>query len=227
MIRMVICDMDGTLIDSERAIALAAKEALVDWGIDCRLSDFLTFTGQGDDRFIGGVAEKYGVGFVPEMKEAAYDIYTRTANERVKIFPWTHSVLSFISFMNVGSAIASASDRRKVDANISIIARMSGAASFDAVVTGSDVVKQKPDPEIFMKALEKVNTARGTDIPPSDVLVLEDSTMGVAAAKAAGMICISPTTSYPREELYKAGVDIVLDDLSEIRGIICRVNKYR
>ena len=68
MLRAVIYDMDGTLVDSEGAIALAGKEALVDWGIECQLPDFKPFTGMGDDKFIGGVAEKYGVKYTPDTK---------------------------------------------------------------------------------------------------------------------------------------------------------------
>ena len=60
-IRLVISDMDGTLIDSEGAIAQASAEALVDWGITCSPAEFKPFTGLGDNKFIAGVSEKYGV----------------------------------------------------------------------------------------------------------------------------------------------------------------------
>ena len=55
-IKLIIFDMDGTLIDSEGAIGMAAQASLREYGISPELDEFLEFTGQGDDRFIGGVA---------------------------------------------------------------------------------------------------------------------------------------------------------------------------
>lgn len=208
MIRMVIYDMDGTLVDSEGAIALAGKEALVDWGIDCKLPDFKPFTGMGDDKFIGGVAEKYGVAYTTEMKKRAYEIYIEKADKRVSVYPWTKRLIEFFDSRGIKSAVASASDRVKVLRNIELIGVP--PESFDAIITASEVTRQKPDPEIFERA------AAAVGISASETLVLEDSLTGVRAAKAAGMKCIATTTSYTSRELYAAGADSVLPDLAAL-----------
>jgi beta-phosphoglucomutase len=200
--------MDGTLVDSEGAIALAGKEALVDWGIKCELPDFKPFTGMGDDKFIGGVAEKYGVAYTQSMKLRAYEIYIEKAHSRVEVYPWSKRIIEFFASRGIRSAVASASDRVKVLCNIGCIGL--SPDSFDAVVTASDVTHQKPDPEIF----EKAASILGTN--PSETLVFEDSLAGVRAAKAAGMKCIATTTSYPASELYAAGADSVLPDLAAL-----------
>ncbi|MCI8388189.1 MAG: HAD-IA family hydrolase [Clostridiales bacterium] len=210
MIRTVIYDMDGTLVDSEGAIALAGKEALVDWGIECQLPDFKPFTGQGDDKFIGGVANKYGIEYTPKMKERAYEIYMEKAAERVQVYPWSKRIIEFFADRGMKSAIASASDRVKVMYNIKCIGV--SPDSFDAVITASEVTKQKPDPEVFNKALAAI----GGDCKPDEALVFEDTLMGVKAAKAAGMKCIATTTSYPAPELYNVGADSVLPDIAAI-----------
>lgn len=208
MIRTVIYDMDGTLVDSEGAIALAGKEALVDWGIECKLPDFKPFTGMGDDKFIGGVAEKYGVPYTTAMKLRAYEIYMEKADERVTVYPWSKRLIGFFAARGLKCAVASASDRVKVLRNIRCIGV--DADCFDAVITASEVTRQKPDPEIFLKALAAVGGKA------SETLVFEDSLMGVRAAKTAGMKCIATTTSYSAPELYASGADSVLPELAAL-----------
>ena len=60
-VKLVIFDMDGVLVDSEPAIRQSSREALEEWGVKAELEDFRQFSGMGDDIFIGGVSEKYGV----------------------------------------------------------------------------------------------------------------------------------------------------------------------
>ena len=85
--------------------------------------------------------------------------------------------------------------------------------SFGAVITASEVTRQKPNPEIFLKAA----AALGAD--PAETLVFEDSLMGVRAAKRAGMKCIALTTSYSEPELYAEKADAVLPDPSVLANI--------
>ena len=79
---------------------------------------------------------------------------------------------------------------------------------FDAVVTGSDVMVGKPDPEGFRMACEQLG------VPCRRGVGFEDSPAGVAAVKAAGMRCVAVTTTFPREVL--ADADLVVDDLTEV-----------
>ena len=71
----VLFDMDGVLIESEWLMRASAIQALADYGVTARDEDFLEFTGCGEDRFVGGVAEKHGVPYDTAMKERAYDYY--------------------------------------------------------------------------------------------------------------------------------------------------------
>lgn len=79
---------------------------------------------------------------------------------------------------------------------------------FDAWITGSDVVKKKPDPEIYLTA------AKAIGLDPSVCVVCEDAVQGVAAAKAAGMKCVGVMNSFSREELSEA--DLVVQSLEEV-----------
>ena len=78
----------------------------------------------------------------------------------------------------------------------------------DSVVCGADVQKGKPDPEIYLRAAERLGAS------PAECVVFEDSPHGVEAAKRGGMKCVAVTNSHPPETLIAA--DRVVDSLEEI-----------
>lgn len=205
--KLVIFDMDGTLIDSEGAIAIASRESLIEYGITPELKDFLDFTGQGDDKFVGGVARLYGLEYDVSMKERAYEIYMEHP-ERIEVFPWSYPTVRGVIDRGVPAAIASASDRIKVHFNLNRIGV--SPDEFTAVISATDVTRQKPDPEIFLLAASRAG------ISPEDCLVCEDSVSGVRAGCAAGMRVVGITTSYSEDELIAAGAEVVVGDLREI-----------
>lgn len=211
-IKLVIFDMDGVLVDSEPAIRSASKEALAEWGVLAELEDFRPFTGMGDDKFIGGVAEKYGKVYDASMKKRAYEIYLDTASERVKVYNWSKTITERLHNDGYTLAIASASDLSKVECNITCIGV--NKAIFSAIISGSDVKNKKPAPDIFLCAAEKAG------ILPFYSLVIEDAVSGVRAAKAAGMTCIAVTTTFPADKLQDAGADYIIDDLNDAADII-------
>lgn len=217
MIKSVIFDMDGVLIDSEEAITLSAIEALRHWGIEAKFDDFKQFTGMGENKFIGGVAAKYGVEYTFDMKDKTYEIYVATAGERVTVYPWSKQVLDGLAERGVRYALASAADYTKVACNLECIGVDPGL--FAVIVTGSDVEHKKPHPEIFLTA------AKNAGFDPAQTLVVEDAVSGVQAAKAAGMRCLALTTSFDEQTLKKAGADFVLSELTGVFELIERVNQ--
>jgi len=216
--KIVIFDMDGVLTDSEPAITQASIESLAEWNITAKHEDFKQFTGMGDDKFIGGVANIYGVEYDLDMKKRAYEIYVDTARERVKVFHWSKPLILKLKSAGYTLAIASASDLTKVNCNIECIGV--DTAIFNAIVTGSDVVNKKPAPDIFLKASEKAGM---NFVSLSNTVVIEDALSGCQAAKAAGATCIAVTTSFAREQLAEAGADYITDDLNEAFDIISSV----
>jgi len=225
MIKLIIFDMDGVLVDSEPAITQASINSLREaYDIDAKHADFKEFTGMGDDKFIAGVAAKYNKDYDVKLKLRAYEIYN--ANKSwVKVFPRAKKLIQ--NFYNIGMrcAVASASDLVKVRVNIAkinpgksirVITTEDVGATVPSrppskrplyVITGSDVKNKKPDPEIFLRAAE------ASGIAPEHALVIEDAVSGVQAAKAAGMTCIGVTTSFSRKILIDTGADFVIDKL--------------
>lgn len=215
MDKTVIFDMDGVLTDSEPAITRASMEALAEFGIEAEFGDFRQFAGMGDDIYIGGVARLHGGEYDVAMKKRAYEIYQQRT-ERINVFPWSKNVVETLHNMGYKTAVASASDVDKVFCNIRCIGVKDG--SFDAVVTGSDVQRKKPAPDIFLKAAEKV----GAD--PKKCIVAEDAVSGVMAAKAAGMTAVAVTTTFPADKLKEAGADYIVDDLMKLVEIAESLN---
>lgn len=211
-IKLVIFDMDGVLVDSEPAINLAAREALSEWGINALAEDFHEFTGMGDDKFIGGVAVKYGGTYSTAMKKRAYEIYLTTAKERVKVYSWSKNIIDRLYTDDFKLAVASASDVIKVECNLACIG--ADTKKLSAIITGNDVVNKKPAPDIFLLAAEK------SGVSATNCIVIEDAVSGVQAAKAAGMLCIAITTSFSTEQLHTAGADYIIDDLIDAANIV-------
>lgn len=208
-----IFDMDGVLADSEPLMCAAACEMFRELGLTVRPEDFEPFVGAGEDRYVGGVAEKYGFALdLPKSKARAYELYLRKVPEALKVFPGAVELVKACRAAGWPCAIASSADMIKVAANLRKIGLP--VETWQAVVTAEDVVRRKPDPAIFLKAAERLGAR------PSQCTVVEDAINGVAAAKAAGMRCVAVATSFSPEKLAQADLvrptiaEIVLSDLS-------------
>ena len=179
-LRGIIFDMDGVLVDSEPFICEAAMRMFEGtYGQIVKREDFAPFVGAGEDRFIGGVAEKYGVTLsMPRDKFRTYEIYLDIIRGRLDPLPGAIQFVRLVRSRGLKSAVATSADRVKMEGNLREI-KLS-PADFDAIITGDDVAKKKPDPEIFLLAALRIN------LPPAECLVIEDAPNGIRAAKAAG-----------------------------------------
>ena len=210
--RAAIFDMDGVLADSEPLICAAACEMFRERGVTVRPEDFHPFVGAGENRYIGGVAEKYGLAVdIVQAKARTYELYLRMVPEKLFVFPGAAALVSACRAAGWPCAVASSADRIKVDANLRKIGLP--CESWQAVVTAEDVERRKPDPALFLKAALRLGVA------PSSCTVVEDAVNGVVAAKAAGMRCVAVATTFPAEKLSQADVvrasiaEVTLDDL--------------
>ena len=198
-IQAILFDMDGVLCDSEAFIAAAAAHMLTEtYGIHPTRSDFAPFIGTGEDRFIGGTAEKFGVKVsLPRDKDRTYAIYLDLIKGKLNPL---HGVKEFIEDARqrgLKLAVASSADDIKVRGNLQEIGLPFDL--FDAIVCGQDVVHKKPAPDIFLLAAEKCG------IDPRHAIVAEDALTGVQAAVSAGCLPLGITTAFSAEELTAKG----------------------
>ena len=206
-LKAILFDMDGVLLDSEEYICRAGIMMFKEKGHEVSPDDFLEFTGMGENRYLGGVAEKNGIPFELEQDKArTYEIYGEIVAGKLEAFAGVVEFIDKCRSRGLKLAVASSADPPKVEINLAEIGIP--LSTFGTVVTGLDIEHKKPSPDIFLKAAENLG------VDASECLVIEDAISGVAAGKAAGAKVLALTTSFSVEELSAA--DWITGQLSDV-----------
>jgi beta-phosphoglucomutase len=212
-------DYNGVLVDDEAVHLAAFQDALAPEGVTLTEHDYwqryLGFDDAGAFRAIltdaGSPPDDAKVAALIERKRP---LYLARAKASLVTFPGAREGLELCaSFGPV--CIVSGALRDEIELGLSVL----GARhTVRAIVSAEDTKACKPDPEGY--ELGKAALASLADGDPTRfvgrTLVIEDSTAGIQAAKAAGLYCLAVTHSYPREMLLEAGADHVIDDLTEL-----------
>jgi beta-phosphoglucomutase len=197
MIKGVLFDMDGVLADSEEFISKAAIIMFGELGVKVIPEDFNPFVGTGENRYIGGVAEKYGLKVdIEKVKARTYEIYLDIIKGNLTPLPGAGNFVASCRERGFKLALVTSADKIKMEANLREIGIPSSA--FDATINGLEVEKKKPFPDIYVKAAGEIG------LKPVECLVIEDAVSGIKAAKSAGCRCLALTTSFDRTLLYEA-----------------------
>ena len=207
MIRGVLFDMDGVLVDSEPFICRAAIMMFEELGIKVVPEDFHPFVGMGENRYIGGVAEHHGVNVdIEKVKARTYEIYENIVRGKLTPLPGVHKFISGCRKRGFRLALATSADRVKMEVNLREIGLTPD--TFHSIVTGLDVKNKKPFPDIYIMAAERIGLA------PNECLVVEDAVSGIRAGKSAGCRCLGLTTSFEAEVL--ADADWICGTLNDV-----------
>lgn len=191
--RGAIFDMDGLLVDSERLYQRCWHDLAREHGVVLPPTFAAEITGSSA-ALIRRIVEKYWPGEDPDQ-------IARTCLERVMVIEETQLVpkegaaelLQALTSSGWQLAVASSSPRAKVRRNLDLTGL---AAYFQEVLSGEDILRGKPFPDIFLLAAERLGLA------PEDCLVLEDSINGLRAARAAGCVPVMvPDQVPPTQEL--------------------------
>jgi len=197
MIKGVLFDMDGVLVDSEPFICKAVIMMFEELGVSVLPEDFQPFVGMGENRYIGGVAELHKINVDIELVKArTYNIYEKIVKGHLSALPGAHEFISKCSKRGFRLALATSADRIKMEVNLKEIGL--SKETFHAIVTGLDIEKKKPFPDIYLKA------ASNLGLNPADCLVVEDAVSGIEAGKAAGCRCLAVTSSFKAAALKEA-----------------------
>jgi beta-phosphoglucomutase len=207
MIGAVLFDMDGVLVDSETFICKAAIIMFSELGFTVKESDFQPFVGMGENRYLGGVAEHYGINIdIEKAKARTYEIYEEIVEGVIKPLPGALSFVAECRKKGLRLSLATSADRTKVEVNLREIGLPEDC--FDTVITGLDVKNKKPYPDIYLKAAESLN------VSPEKCLVVEDAVSGIQAGKKAGCRCLAVLTSFDAVALKEA--DWICDSLLNV-----------
>ncbi len=210
-IKGILFDMDGVLVDSEEYIFEAARMMFAEHGVKVQPSDALPFVGTGENSYISGIGITNGFEVEIERDKArTYQIYGEITHGKLKSLPGTESFIRKCKEKGLKLAVASSADRVKIEINLREIGLPIN--TFDAIVSGEDVERKKPFPDIYILAAQKIG------LNPDECLVVEDAVSGVKAAKSAGCKCLALTTSFTADKLVEADViktslEIGLDEM--------------
>jgi beta-phosphoglucomutase len=209
MIKGVLFDMDGVLVDSEPFICQAAIMMFGELGVNVLPEDFHPFVGMGENRYIGGVAQKHGVNIdIEKAKSRTYEIYEIIVRGKLSPLPGVHEFISECREKGFRLALATSADRVKMEVNLREIG-LSGEC-FHSIITGLDVENKKPFPDIYIKAAQKIG------LKPEECLVVEDAVSGIKAGKSAGCRCLAVTSSFDASLLHEA--DWICESLLKVPG---------
>lgn len=209
--RAVILDMDGVIVDSEPCHERAILEVLDEIG-------FRENHGLRLAEYIGRSDREVWIDFIERSRppQTLEELLARKRQRTVDILrreqPLFAGVDRFLERLagRYLLGLASGSERPVVDAVLDI---QNLRRWFPVIVTGSEIQRGKPAPDIFLKAAELLT------VRPRDCWVIEDSKPGIAAARAAGMRVIALTHTHPAGEL--TGADSVVGSFAEIGELLC------
>lgn len=184
MIKCIIFDMDGVLINTEPLHFQIWKQVFAEHGLEIQHEKYKGCIGSTNDFLLNLIYQNYGVDFrnTPGIKERFCEIkdeYIRNGN--IPGIPGVPAVISALRQKGYKMAVASSSMQMYIDACTRII----GVNQyFDLLFSAESVPNPKPAPDVFLAVAEKIG------MKPEECLVVEDSRNGSLAAKAAGMFCM-------------------------------------
>jgi beta-phosphoglucomutase-like phosphatase (HAD superfamily) len=210
MIKAVIFDVDGTLIDSVDLHAAAWVEALRHFGIDAAFGDVRSQIGKGGDQLLPVfVSAERLAQEEQKISDFRSDLFKRQYLPRVRAFPGVPALFQRIRLDGLKVALASSGKADEVDD----YARIAGVTELiDLATTADDAERSKPEPDIFEAAL-----ARLAPISAAESIVIGDTPWDVIAANKAGLRTIGMLCGgFPEDELRKAGAIAIFKDPEDL-----------
>ena len=208
MIRAVIFDMDGVIVDSTECDFLAWKRVFDDAGVKFSRSRYKASMGKRGVEVVKAcmpweVGDEEAQSF--QDKKLQYFMEECIEKKGIKMIEGIGEFVELVMKNDYQVALATAAVKERAEV---VLEFTNLKEYFPVVVAGDQVSKGKPDPETFLKAAEKLGRA------PEECVVIEDAPNGVRAAKAGGMKCIAITTTHSKDELGEA--DKIIDSFDEL-----------
>jgi len=208
MIRGIVFDFDGLILETERPQYEAWRDVFVSFGRELPVRAWLDVMGKPVriDLFPKQLARELGRSL---DIDAVIEQYRQAVAERLDSQPIQPGVVRVIQdarALGLKLAVASGSTHRWVDGHLT---RLGLAQYFDHTTCCEDTAKHKPDPDPYLHA------CRALGVPAGSALALEDSALGVVAAKAAGMWAVAVPTGMTADQRFDHA-DLVVDSLDQM-----------
>jgi beta-phosphoglucomutase len=209
VLKCILFDMDGVLVDSMPDHAEAWKQAFATIGISIERKDIYELEGSNHNQIVELIFKRFDrKGTVEEIRDLS--------RKKIKIFNQIEHVRPFGEILELlpvlkqkyKLAVVSGSNRETVHNIINTFF----PDTFQIIIDGDDVNKSKPAPEPYLKAVEKLR------VPKEHCIVIENAPLGIRSAKEAGLRCIAIPTYLDRECLKEA--DVIANNHRELGRIL-------
>jgi beta-phosphoglucomutase len=210
-IRAVLFDYDGVIANTIEANFLSWRHVFLQLKVSLTRKEFLSFEGMRPLELAQAVCQRYGLpqeraqGIISEKEDYFITHYTPP------IYSGVEDLLRGLRKSGIKLGLVSVGNKVRIYNTTPkhIISQ------FDAVVTGDEIEKPKPDPEPYVKILSKLR------VSSNNVVVIEDSSLGIESAKAVGMYCIAVASTRDKRLLQEA--DIIVDNMFEVNRILQKI----
>lgn len=209
MIKTVIFDMDGVIVDTEPVHHYAFNEHFRQLNIEISPETYASFTGNSTRNIFERLKEQFGLEQeVHHLVETKRNLFNDAFDKKEDLY-LLDGVEDLIKDLHSnGMQLILASSSAKVTIN-RIFTRFELHQYFSHIVSGEEFPKSKPHPAIFLKAAELANT------PVANCIIIEDSTNGIKAAHAAGIYCVGYDSFHSKMQDYSLA-DKVISHFNEL-----------
>lgn len=205
---MFIFDFDGVIVDSVNALYNVYMDFLKEFGIKGNKEEFNLLNGSKISQIIQFLKGKYKINNDTDELLKIYSKKISSIYENIKLNNNVEEILDLLKRKEIKAALASSSKKNEIEA---VLSRWKLNDFFELIVTGDDVEKAKPSPDIYNSVKKKY--------PNLEYFVVEDSENGLQAASDAGMktIFYNPKNEFNKEAAHN------INSLLQIKNIITEI----
>jgi phosphoglycolate phosphatase/beta-phosphoglucomutase len=219
MIKAILLDWNGVVIDDEQLKCDAYREVLNPYGIDLTDDMYYARMGMNDTAFVTSVFEELGkpvdeneLGSILGSKTAKW---RETVAKNVPIFDGVESFLKKSS-NEFALGVVSMARREEID----LVLNLTGLSpNFKVILSAEDIATHKPDPACYREGFRRIDLSRIAEghlpMTHSDCLVIEDTPQGVQAGRAADLLVLGVANTVSADDLRSAGAYSVADRLDD------------